>query len=333
MTLLAVLFLATACSSRQEPRTVAPLRVGTIVAEPSAEAASAVYVGTVGARRSVSLSFPVAGTLATLTTDEGRRVRRGELLAELDPTSARQAFEAARAALGQAQDAHARMKQLHDAGSLPEIQWVEILTRLQQAESACELARKNLDNCTLRAPFDGVVGKCPAEVGETLLPGAPVLTLLDAANLEVRFAVPEQEIARLNARSRIRFTVAALGERLFTAGNPEKGVEADPVAHTYDVRAVVTDGAGGLLPGMVCRVFATDQEPQQEIVLPVQSVRGDAAGRYVWKVAGDSVVRTPVEVGRFVGNGVTVVSGVGAGDRIVTDGAQKVGSGSKVIWQ
>lgn len=226
------------------------------------------------------------------------------------------------------------MEQLHDAQSLPEIKWIEIRTRLRQAESACELARKNLDDCRLLAPFDGVVGKRPGEVGETVLPGVAVLTLLDAANPEVRFAVPEQEIARIGSESRIRFSVAALGDRTFEAGAPEKGIEADPVAHTYDVRAAVSNPDGELLPGMVCRVTVTAAEAASEIVLPVSAVRQSGDGqRFVWKVVGDSVVRTPVTVGRFVASGVTVASGVAAGDRIVTEGVQKIGAGSKVVWQ
>ena len=88
VTFLTVLLFATACSSRQPLRTVEPLRVGTIVAKPSVDAVSAVYVGTVAARRSVALSFPLGGTLAAVHTDEGRRVRKGDLLAELDPVSA-----------------------------------------------------------------------------------------------------------------------------------------------------------------------------------------------------------------------------------------------------
>ena len=114
----------------------------------------------------------------------------------------------------------------------------------------------------------------------------------------------------------------------------EKGIEADPVAHTYDVRAAVSNPDGELLPGMVCRVTVTAAEAASEIVLPVSAVRQSGDGqRFVWKVVGDSVVRTPVTVGRFVASGVTVASGVAAGDRIVTEGVQKIGAGSKVVWQ
>ena len=153
-----------------------------------------------------ALSFPVAGTVARTFADEGRRVGKGLLLAELDPTSARRTFEAAEAALNQAKDACARLKQLYDAESLPEIKWVEAQTRLRQAEAAFGIAKKNLEDCSLYAPFSGVVGQRRISAGETALPGVPVLTLLEVGRVKVRFSVPEQEIARLGADSRIGYS-------------------------------------------------------------------------------------------------------------------------------
>ena len=70
----------------------------------------------------------------------------------------------------------------------------------------------------------------------------------------------------------------------------------------------------------------------EEIALPIRAVQqaGDGS-RFVWKVSGDSVVRTAVATGRLVNNAVTITAGIQAGDRIVTDGMQKIGQGSKVI--
>jgi len=95
----ALLLIAAGCSSPKNTRTADPLRVTTIVAAPSAGFGAAVYVGSVEEEASASLSFPVAGTVARTLADEGQRVRKGQLLAELDSTSARQTFDAARAAL------------------------------------------------------------------------------------------------------------------------------------------------------------------------------------------------------------------------------------------
>ena len=177
-TFCAILLLATGCTSPKKAHTADPLRVGTIVVTPSSDIDAALYVGTIEEETSAALSFPVAGTLARTYADEGQRVQQGQLLAELDPTSARQTFDAAQAALDQAKDACARLKQLYDAESLPEIKWVEAQTRLRQAESAYGIARKNLDDCKLYAPFTGVIGKRQAAAGETVLPGVPAMTLL-----------------------------------------------------------------------------------------------------------------------------------------------------------
>ena len=118
-------------------------------------------------------------------------------------------------------------------------------------------ARKNLDDCKLYAPFTGVIGKRQAAAGETVLPGVPAMTLLRIGMVKVRFPVPEQEIARLGTDSRLRITVAALGDRAFPAGKIEKGAVANPATHTYDVRATLSNADGELLPGMVCRVEAS----------------------------------------------------------------------------
>ncbi len=139
----ALLLIAAGCSSPKNTRTADPLRVTTIVAAPSAGFGAAVYVGSVEEEASASLSFPVAGTVARTLADEGQRVRKGQLLAELDSTSARQTFDAARASLEQAEDACGRLRQLYEAQSLPEIKWVEAQTRLRQAESLFEIAKKN----------------------------------------------------------------------------------------------------------------------------------------------------------------------------------------------
>ena len=331
MILGAVLLMAAGCSSPKKARTVDPLRVETLVAAPSADAGAAVYVGTVEEESSAALSFPVPGTVARTYADEGQRVRQGQLLAELDPTSARQTFDAAEAALDQAKDACARLQQLYDAESLPEIKWVEAQTRLRQAEAAYEIARKNLGDCTLTAPFAGVVGKRQASAGETVLPGVPVMTLLEVGNVKVRFSVPEQEIAGIGADDRIGVGVAALGDRVFPAGRIEKGAVANPAAHTYDVRVTLANAGGELLPGMVCRVTVTPAEAVEEIAVPVRAVQqaGDGS-RFVWTVRGDSAVRTAVTTGRLVNNAIVLTAGVAAGDRVVVDGMQKIGEGSKV---
>lgn len=330
----ALLFVAGCSSSTNSANSSAstPLRVGTLVVEPRTDIRAGIYVGVIEEENSSALSFPVAGTLTRVYADEGERIHRGDLLAELDPTSARQTYDAARAALEQARDACSRLQQLYEAKSLPEIQWIEAQTRLRQAEAACGIAEKNLNDCKLYAPFSGVIGQRRMSAGETVLPGVPVLTLLEVDQVKVRFSVPEQEIASMAADSRVRVAVPALGDSLLEAGRIEKGAVANPSAHTYDVRAGMPNRDGRLLPGMVCRVTVTPAGAVEEMAIPVRAVREDGdGGRFVWRVEGDSVVRADVRTGRFVGNDVVIEQGIRPGDRIVVDGTQKIGQGSKVV--
>ena len=96
----AALLLAAGCSSSgNTASTAGPLRVSTIVVEPREDLHAGIYVGVVEEENAAALSFPVAGTVTRLCVEEGTRVRQGDLIAELDATSARDAFEAAKAAL------------------------------------------------------------------------------------------------------------------------------------------------------------------------------------------------------------------------------------------
>ena len=82
---------------------------------------------------------------------------------------------------------------------------------------------------------------------------------------------------------------------------------------------------------MVCRVTVSPAGATEEIVVPVRAVQqaGDGS-RFVWTVRGDSAVRTAVTTGRLVNDGIVLTGGVAAGDRVVVDGMQKIGEGSKV---
>lgn len=86
-------------------------------------------------------------------------MRQGQLLATLDEVSMQNRYQAAKAALKQAEDAYQRMKELHEKGSLAEMKWVEVQSKLQQAQSMEAVARKNLTDCQLYAPFSGVIAE------------------------------------------------------------------------------------------------------------------------------------------------------------------------------
>ena len=248
------------------------------------------------------------GVVKRVLVSEGQNVAKGQLIAEMDDTQARNLLAGAEAQMNQANDALERYKMLHDNGSLPEVQWVEILSKVAQAKSQYEVAKKNLSDCRLTAPVSGVIGKKLVGAGETAMPSQAVVTILDISSVKVKVAVPEAEISGITALTPSTIKVEA-AQAVVSGGKIEKGVQADALTHTYEVRINVQNGDRKLLPGMVASVSLTpapsparpmDARYQRDArkrevsncTLPVTAVQKKADGSlFVWTVAKDSDYR------------------------------------------
>jgi len=215
------------------------------------------------------------------------------------------------------------------------VQWVEIQSKVAQAKSQYEVAKKNLADCRLTAPVSGIVGKKLVGAGETAMPSQAVVTILDISSVKVKVAVPEAEISSINASTHSTISVEAAQAKV-SGGRIEKGVQADALTHTYDVRISVANGDRKLLPGMVASVkfIAEGSQGITGKSLPVTAVQKDADGSlFVWTVSADNTAhRTKVTIGANHGNHVAITDGLSIGQRVVTEGYQKLSEGTKVIY-
>ena len=157
------------------PTAAEAVKVETAIVGEAAGSKADRYSGTIEEENGTLLSFAVGGTVSNMLVDEGDRVSKGQLIATLDPEQMRSNHASAKAALEQAEDAYGRMKELHGKGSLPEIKWVEAQTALERARAAELMARKQLADCRLYAPFSGVISKKFAERGQNVGAGTQVV--------------------------------------------------------------------------------------------------------------------------------------------------------------
>ena len=313
----------------------APTRVKTLVVSSDVVDNAQTYVGMVEEREATAVSFTGMGVVKRVLVREGQAVGKGQLLAEMDDTQARNLLSGAEAQMTQANDALARYKMLHDNGSLPEVQWVEIQSKVAQAKSQLEVAKKNLADCRLVAPVSGVIGKKLIGAGETALPSQAIVNILDISSVKVKVAVPEAEVGGINAHTPTSIVVEAI-KGSFQGGQIEKGVQADALTHTYDIRINVANGDRKLLPGMVANVrFLSDgSQAVGSKMVPVTAVQRKSDGSlFVWTVGKDRTAhRTTVTIGQPQGNYVSVFDGLNTGDRIATEGYQKLSEGTKVVY-
>lgn len=334
LALLTVLVLYS-CSEQKERVVKAPIRVKSEVVASGSADGNQTYVGIVEANEGTAVSFTNMGVVKRVLVSEGQSVSRGQLLAVMDDTQARNILLGAEAGMNQANDALQRYGELHDHGSLPEVQWVEILSKVEQAKAQLAIAKKNVADCRLLSPVSGIVGRRMLSAGETTSPSQAVVTIVDVNSVKVKVSVPESEIGSIQGDTRSAIRVDAI-DRTYEGGRIEKGVLADAMTHTYDIRIQVANHDRRLLPGMVASVQLANRSAGMVkcLTVPITSIqrRGDGS-LFIWTIDDSQLAhRTPVTIGSTEGNRVVVIDGLEDGQRIVTEGYQKLSEGSHVVY-
>ena len=323
--ILSVLALAS-CGHRVKPVHSEPVTVKVAPIEAETTHVQASYVGKAEATGTTTITAPYAGTLVDIPVKQGQNVKKGQVLARVYSEQVKSAFDMARASLSQAQDGFERIQKLKEGGAVADVKVVEIETQLSQARAAQAAARQTLEEGTLRAPFDGVIGNVYAQKGIRADALQPLVQLLDRSGAYVRFPVPEGEILQLEPGMDVEVEVPALG-RTLQAKLETKGVVGQALSHTYDCLARVEDPA--LLPGMVCKVRIL-MPAEVRILCPASAVRTGAEGRYVWCVEQGIVVRKDVVIGGYSGRNIIVEEGLRKGDLLIVEGTRKVSGGMRV---
>ena len=330
--ILCLLPIIAGCSAKQEDTNapkVIPVRVMEIANSDAILEHN--YVGTVEESYSQSLSFSSPGSVEQVLVSEGQKVQKGQLLAVLSSETLKNSHEATLATLKQAQDAYDRLYKLHQNGSIPDIKFVEVETGLQQAKSIEAVTRKSLEDCKLYAPQSGIIAQRSVEPGDNVFPNVPVFNLISVNKVDVKVAIPENEISDINIGQQASVTVPALNNSVFHGTIEKKGVTANPLSHTYEIRIGIDNSQLALMPGMVGKVSVQRESGKQQIIVPIRVVKITHDGKqFVWLADNSTAKRQFVKTGSFAGNGIIIEDGLTAGNRIITDGHHKVSEGMQI---
>lgn len=285
----------------------------------------------------VTLAFKLSGQVRDLPVAQGEQVKRGAVLAELDPRDVELQVTATRSAYEEARSQQQRMQRLleHEAVSRQEAE--AAATRYAQARSTYENTLDLLNDTRLRAPFAGVIERKYVATYERVEAGQPIVRLVAPETTTVEFTLPESGLGLL-ADTATRFSVtfdnyrdAVFAARLKDYAKTSSDASGFPVSLTVenpDPRRY------RLSPGMSCTITLQQSAVTGEAVsLPVTAIYAPAeGGTWVWVVDTlNRVTRRAVTLGDLYGKDrVTVTGGVGAGDRVVTAGVYRLCDGEEV---
>jgi len=333
------LSLLIACNPKENkgslPGTQA-ITVTTVMVKKEKVATGLRYSGTVEAYQSIPLNFQTSGTVEKVLVDAGDVVQKGQLLATVDPTDSKNMYEITLSQYQQAKDAYDRLKTVHNQGSLPEIKWVEMESKLEQAQSSLNLAKNNLDKCKLYAPVSGMVGRRNIEPGMSSISivSAP-LELVDIRQVYVKISVPENEVAKIVKGMKSGFTVSALSDKEFRGEVANISPVADRISRTYEAKILVQNPELAMKPGMVCDVKMETILEKEVILIPNQSVLKDNENKvfvFVVDPVEKRVRKQVIRIGQYFDSGLEVVSGLAAGQMIVNEGKEKLSDNSIIAF-
>lgn len=326
-----VLVALVSCGGNKQTEQAQTVRVKVQQIQTEAVNGEQGFSGTIEEASGSSLSFAVSGTIKRILVSAGQTVGAGQLIAELDPTTLQHAYTISKTALEQAQDTYNRMKELHDAGSLPEMQWIQIENQLKTAKASEAMAKKSLADTRLVAPFSGYIASKDAEMGQVAGPGISIAKLVSIGSVKVKIAVPEDDVQRIAKGSSMKIVVSALDNREFSGVVTERGVSADPRSRTYEVKATIQNHDGQLLPGMICQAFTNYMQGAMGVFIPANLVQLDGDNKtFVWVVNGGKAVKREITISGETAQGVQVSGGLSAGDQLIVSGQQKVSNGMSV---
>lgn len=300
------------------------------------------FSGIVEAVNYVKLAFRVSGQIIDLPVIEGEKVKKGQLIAAIDPRDISLQYSANKAAYETAAAQVERNKRLLSRQAISVQDYEISLANYEKARSAYELSANNLRDTKLTAPFDGSIEQRLVENYQRVNAGEGIVQLVNTKDLRIRFTIPDAYLYLLRSKSP-RFLVEfdTYKGHVFTARLEEYlDVSTDgtgiPVSITIDDPAF-DRALYDVKPGFTCTIrFSADVGPVLEenwTIIPLSAVFGESEGNntYVWVVNNNQVTRRQVDVYTPTGEARVLISkGLRPGEKIVIAGVNQLVEGEKV---
>jgi len=306
------------------------------------------YTGLIKAWKEVNVTSDVGGKIAKIYVEEGARVKKGQLLAELDTRATRLQQEQARAGLAVTEanykDAKRnldRMERLSRENAVSEQQYEKIKlafeaaeAQLQQARATLNLADHQLNVSLMKAPFSGVVASKNAEVGDVInpmmggfSPNSGVLTLMDFSRVKIEIDVSHQDVGLIKKGQGALLGLTAFPNRIFQGRVTIVNLTAGPLTKKFKVEVEVDNPGLELRPNTFGEVTFEINTQENALVIPQKAV---LEHKYVFLVNGNKVKKRDVVLGLQNAAFVEVVSGLDEGDSVVVEGNYGLEEGSLI---
>ncbi len=321
------------------------VEVTEVVPKPISYTVSA--VGSLKSLEDVTISSKKSGFIGKIFVKEGDRVKKGQILVQLDDVDARLQLEMSEAKVKEAEvsletdrSTLTRYQKLLDSKVIPQQTFDDLNlkvkldeTRLTMAKTEVNMARQSLSDHRILSPVEGVVHLKVAALGEhvNVAPKDEILKIVQMDPLEIEFYVPESLAGVIHTGSKIQFFVKAFSEEKFFAVIQFISPAADPTTRNVKMKATVQNPSYRLKPGFFAEVFIQTGGNPAALIIPESALFSQEGRFFVYTVRDGVAKRKEVTTGvRFEGK-VEVLKGIQKEERVVTSGHEQLSDGIKVV--
>jgi membrane fusion protein, multidrug efflux system len=292
--------------------------------------------GDVETKQNITIFPEFSGILLNVNVNEGDRVQKGQILARIDDGGLGSQLAQLEAQAALAKTTFERQQRLWEQNIGSEIQYLEAKTNYEAVQNSVSQMRSQLAKTVVRAPFSGIIDEIFAEQGEVVAPGqSRLFRLINLSDMYISAAVPESYLGKIKKGTEVVVEIAATGTS-FTSTVRQVGNFVNPNNRTFEIQVAVPSNPGEIKPNLIATVKLNDYTSEEAIIIPENVMLKNSAGEnvaYVLNKETDSTgtaERRILETGMSYDNSIEILSGLQAGDLIITSGARSIQEGEKV---
>jgi len=307
---------------------IVPVQLFEVVSEAEQKRVS--FPAKIEPYREVDIAFEVGGKIERMTLLEGQDFKKGDLLASLEKSNFERSVKLSELKVQDAKVELDRITAVDKKGYISKQNVTKAETAYQIAVVEKAISQQNLNNATLTAPFNGVVSKRYVSTNAFVGVGTKVATLQDISKVYIAFDVPEKIVALMNERDVESASVKIMGRNnRMKATYAEHEASPNPVTQTYRVFFQMPYPKTEKLPmglhSTIELTLSASKTKKTPLVVPLSAIASDdKGGFYVWKLVGDQVKQTAIMTGKMIDHQIEILSGLSAGDKVVSAGVSKM---------
>lgn len=303
--------------------------VNGIVLQPQEFSNTISVSGSIGANEQVQIRSQVTGLITHIFFNEGSTVKKGQALVKIDDAELQAQLSEISIREELASENEKRAKSLLQKEGISQEEYEITLSALKSLQAQSKIIRTQISKTTINAPFDGTIGLRNVSVGEFVSTDIVIANLVNINPVKITFSVPEKYASSMKVNTKVRFTFAG-STKTYTATIYAIEPEIDAVTRTIQLRAKATNNDGALLPGSFANVELPLATIKDALLIPTEAVIPIQDGKKVFIVKNGKATEAIVETTSRTDKDLLVLSGLQAGDTVLTTGIMSMKEGTSV---